>query len=49
MAIGVVRRTHAAAAGNPLSERQLMARFALTRAAAARVRHAVPAEANGGP
>src|SRR5258708_4524707 len=36
-----------AAASNPISQRQLMTRFGLTRAAATRVRQAVLAEANG--
>jgi hypothetical protein len=35
------------AASNPISQRQLMARFKLSRAAAARVRQSVAAEANG--
>jgi hypothetical protein len=35
------------AAGNPISQRQLMARFALSRAAATRVRQAVLAGSNG--
>jgi hypothetical protein len=35
------------AASNPISQRQLQARFGLTRAAATRVRHAVLAELNG--
>jgi hypothetical protein len=35
------------AAGNPISQRQLMARFALSRAAATKVRQAVLAESNG--
>jgi hypothetical protein len=35
------------AAGNPLSQRQIMARFGLSRAQATRVREAVTASANG--
>ena len=35
------------AAGNPLSQRQLMARFGLTRAQESAVRQAVTARANG--
>jgi hypothetical protein len=35
------------AAGNPVSQRQLMTRFGLTRAAERKVRQAVLAESNG--